>query len=1210
MRVHEIASELGLSIKELLEKCRSLGIAAPDSGLASLTDEQAAAIRCALKGINGGQMQPPSSGRSPGTDDEAIDAISTESESRRRETSSACPHCGATLGKDRRCPKCDKLDGSSSNSHIGLYGITQSGKTVFLASLTQRVLTIRRHERAIELDGWRPDVPTDKVRTTTAKICQKVVQGELILATEKTVYDRFTFAFKRRLGFFGHESYVFQSHDVSGELLQAWVEGGTITTDDVAKFSVDATRSVGLVFLIDPTPELDTSNRLRGLQDALWRCLLDRLLAEQGGDSLGKPVVFAISKCDDPAVATMLKMPTVQERAEAERDPDKLASLLNQQNASARTFMHEHMPQIWAAIDPDDADARVPKSQVIAISSTGLNGEELRAAGKLRPWRIAEPVVWVLNQVRPWAHKHWHARFAIRSVLVLCIILWGVVEWKITQRLADAEVNARELLDSGHPEEAIRACEQASMPYSAIYWIRDKQRLDIIKNSASAQLEATARQREESRVGSILATSRDKVNLLKEMLSRNDVSAAKQLLSDVVTVLQPEMHSECKTLRGQAETFFREQGDARLAQSGQEADAVVALVKDGKAEEARARLRVLLDNLMPWADDPRAAALLAKLKKDGEVRAVVNHALMQSYLGRFGKAQDAMLRGSQDLGKRASDTLLAELRSQDFAEAIGLATQVSTWFEQFEKDRKAFTRITEGLRQADKILAIADQGCDAAAAVALRETIAASEKDVAHFQQSEPKLTLLAMLNEDKTKASAIIDRRQKYDHLCVQARDAASRGDLRSARDMYNTAMVLHKDKAVADEAASVSSRLSEYDECVQAAGAAAKDLREPDVACAKFEAALKVWPQGSEATTGAETLRTAATAKIVNVVTETDKSMCEHSFGSCYPRLAAAIALASQVKLPREADQLAQKRIAVLHAQIERSIDLSGGDDLKGAFSLATDARQQAALIGDAELVALADKAIMKLVPGGVLWKSIGAANLRTVSMDGKISESRITYFCNSLDMQFVLIKPPISADHRNGRTAAMPGGTPTKAFYICATEITQSQYATVLGKAAPPSTSSSLPMGGVSWIEAKAFCAALAAKDKVDCDLPSECEWEYACRAGSVTPFSWGDKADPEYANYSASRLRDTVAAGRFPANAWGLYDMHGNVWEWCRDTYVDPQRRTGPDQRVRRGGSYLSNESLMQCDFREHMGKNERRPDVGFRVVVEVGDKEDK
>ena len=157
----------------------------------------------------------------------------------------------------------------------------------------------------------------------------------------------------------------------------------------------------------------------------------------------------------------------------------------------------------------------------------------------------------------------------------------------------------------------------------------------------------------------------------------------------------------------------------------------------------------------------------------------------------------------------------------------------------------------------------------------------------------------------------------------------------------------------------------------------------------------------------------------------------------------------------------------------------------------------------------------------------------------------------------------------------------------------QVTQAQWQAVMG--ANPSHfkgESNLPVENVSWDECVAFCEALGKKDGKPYRLPTEAEWEYACRAGTTTPFHFGGTITVNQANYDGNYTygngkkgvyrQKTTPVGSFPANAWGLFDMHGNVWEWCADWYgpypeeelKDPQGFVGGDRRVCRGGSWTA------------------------------------
>ncbi|PVE26527.1 serine/threonine protein kinase, partial [Enterococcus faecalis] len=104
---------------------------------------------------------------------------------------------------------------------------------------------------------------------------------------------------------------------------------------------------------------------------------------------------------------------------------------------------------------------------------------------------------------------------------------------------------------------------------------------------------------------------------------------------------------------------------------------------------------------------------------------------------------------------------------------------------------------------------------------------------------------------------------------------------------------------------------------------------------------------------------------------------------------------------------------------------------------------------------------------------------------------------------------------------------------------------------------------PVERVSWNDAVTFCQRLSQKTQKYYRLPSEAEWEYACRAGTTTPFYFGESITPDLVNYDGNSTyasapkgqnrQQTTDVGTFPPNAFGLYDMHGNVWEWCLDDY---------------------------------------------------------
>jgi eukaryotic-like serine/threonine-protein kinase len=216
-----------------------------------------------------------------------------------------------------------------------------------------------------------------------------------------------------------------------------------------------------------------------------------------------------------------------------------------------------------------------------------------------------------------------------------------------------------------------------------------------------------------------------------------------------------------------------------------------------------------------------------------------------------------------------------------------------------------------------------------------------------------------------------------------------------------------------------------------------------------------------------------------------------------------------------------------------------------------------------------------------------------------------------------------------------------TISKPFYMGVYEVTQEQYEQVMGKNPSAFKGAKNPVETVSWDDAAEFCRKLSAKTGKKVTLPTEVQWEYACRAGTTTAFHTGDALKPGQANAvfpsskpgvwdrimawlgmsSGQKTIETAPAGSFPPNGFGLYDMHGNVWEWCSDWYADSyanlpagqagaknQDPTGPDSgslRVLRGGSWIDLPLLCRSAYRGWFDPDLRGGVIGFRVVVLSG-----
>ncbi len=208
-------------------------------------------------------------------------------------------------------------------------------------------------------------------------------------------------------------------------------------------------------------------------------------------------------------------------------------------------------------------------------------------------------------------------------------------------------------------------------------------------------------------------------------------------------------------------------------------------------------------------------------------------------------------------------------------------------------------------------------------------------------------------------------------------------------------------------------------------------------------------------------------------------------------------------------------------------------------------------------------------------------------------------------------------------------------TKPFYIGIFEVTQKQYELVMGR--NPSNYSyggdARPVESVSWsairgssstcnwpkfstVDPDSFIGRLQAWTGIKFDLPTEAQWEYACRAGTTSDYNNGDSSESALAllgRYDGNRLSGTgyqqhTTVGSYTANAWGIYDMHGNVWEWCLDWYgtctsamADPKGAQARTQRVIRGGSWYGGASYCTSSYRNSVAPSTVSDKIGFRIA---------
>ena len=181
----------------------------------------------------------------------------------------------------------------------------------------------------------------------------------------------------------------------------------------------------------------------------------------------------------------------------------------------------------------------------------------------------------------------------------------------------------------------------------------------------------------------------------------------------------------------------------------------------------------------------------------------------------------------------------------------------------------------------------------------------------------------------------------------------------------------------------------------------------------------------------------------------------------------------------------------------------------------------------------------------------------------------------------------------------------------FHMGCFQITQEQYLQIMGKNPSFLIATNCPVEGVSWEDAQKFINKLNSINKTKYRLPSEAEWEYACRAHTRTRYSFGDKITTDQVNYGSKISCQNSPVGIHPPNAFGLYDMHGNVFEWCEDTwhsnYEDAPTDSvawvdnSSDDKVYRGGAWNANAHFVRSAYRYHRAKTFSYYNIGFRLA---------
>jgi uncharacterized protein (TIGR02996 family) len=303
----------------------------------------------------------------------------------------------------------------------------------------------------------------------------------------------------------------------------------------------------------------------------------------------------------------------------------------------------------------------------------------------------------------------------------------------------------------------------------------------------------------------------------------------------------------------------------------------------------------------------------------------------------------------------------------------------------------------------------------------------------------------------------------------------------------------------------------------------------------------------------------------------------------------------------------------LAALHA--------TPGDDV--LWLAVADCLEEGGEPGRAELLRLSRR-LRGMPEGGERWATEG--RVREL-IDGGVRPC-VPEVTNSIGMRFALLPAGefwmgSPEGEGNGRARPRHHVTLTRPFWMGVFPVTQAQYEMVQGKS--PSyfsmaevgglDTSSFPVEQVSWHDAVEFCERLSALpeeivSRHSYRLPTEAEWEYSCRGGLVSkPFHFGDTLDKSQGNIYESGLKRTCEVGRYPPNAFGLFDMHGNVWDWCADWQgdypagpaVDPLGPAEGAKRVIRGGSWYNNGSICAAAHRGGSAPEDTAIVIGLRLV---------
>jgi formylglycine-generating enzyme required for sulfatase activity len=255
-----------------------------------------------------------------------------------------------------------------------------------------------------------------------------------------------------------------------------------------------------------------------------------------------------------------------------------------------------------------------------------------------------------------------------------------------------------------------------------------------------------------------------------------------------------------------------------------------------------------------------------------------------------------------------------------------------------------------------------------------------------------------------------------------------------------------------------------------------------------------------------------------------------------------------------------------------------------------------------------------------GKVVDRPVGTAQIYKENLGNGVSLTMVKIPAGS----FMMGSP--SNEEKSGSGEKPQHKVNLKSFYLGQTEVTQAQYQEIMGSHESNFKGAELPVEQVSWKNAEEFCKKLSQKTDKIYSLPSESQWEYACRAGTTTSFAFGDTITTDTANFNGKSYiygkaskglyrGKTTVVNTFPPNAFGVFDMHGNIWEWCEDIWHDSYqgapvdgsswvgRNNNNSQSLRliRGGAWNQGSFDCRSADRFRMAASNKSDLIGFRVV---------